>query len=902
MKNASKKFSRILLFVIPLLMVLSVFAGSAYSIWMLDNVTNSDSASVDYEADPIRENAVFGGDYDYVMTGSRSYDVYFMSQMCDIETHILEQSGTISAIQINSNGDRIQNSAVPNYTMKAAPVPYTTEKTYNVATSVLDHFQDYGLWTDASGEPLTTDITEDQNRYFIRYQSVTELTPDQVENLGNPYFRLFDTSDWPLSFMCWTPCYDLPVYKQQSLNDVFPAPVARVASTNAQWPDYIGRKVQGYAPYSTVFTSLYAGTLLEYYERLSYGGISYTNTEGEAKTFQYVWYVNGRPSIFFFPVYTSDGKNYTGSTDSATTGQNDTFKLVENTEGDNTEGDLFNFDGVFTEAINDAFTANDTNYFSDRGDTVRYECYRLSRRWFDSNTTYQVITDPFPTGGSAGWFGKKLGILTLVPELVAGDYINMYLVVKVDTDVTAYTGSRWNPIKSQTTVNGDTVTIIDEDEYGIIDGALESQGLMKYYTRGQLETLAQADTTYFDANESRDYYMVYERFYTPKLIGGPTGQVSYQNNDFIFTKEGIGNEAHNWVLRDVDLSGNSTFDYSFTQELNGVTYNVTATFPSYYFGVLVSDLDVQLRQRIDYSLSVRPDNPETDNPPVFASSTTTGDATTYYQSDDIFINVFDSAYVSEGDDITVVANGASMTFAEARAMGLTLQNNMNFLKVRDPGVYTLMFQCQFIESTKFYDTSSGGYTELTFYDRSGNSLEFTYTAGANLYDANRRRVYSTSTNYPDLIVTRELPDELYGWGYNFSELFVNICDTTAGAGEAIVTGANAGNTLKHMVTQNMTNYVDTNSYTLHSERYAYGDYLGINDSLSITTTEGNLSVETTVTDFNGLFEAIEASGNKELVDLVTGQILTRNNITKFRMEKYYVFVIKWVGQDISYAN
>ena len=278
MKSIFRKFSFLAFIVV---VSLGVLVGYGFSDFLFGGVATAPSTTienVDSFVDPIRQNAVFNEPGDVGSVGTKYYDVYFMAQ------------------SINGGAKDTNNDGVlDNYCYYEVPNNYSNNE--NIA-----HFGAFYGENDDGSYDLPSNLALDTNRYFKKLENVAEVSTYQMEEIGEPKInRVFDGNStainggWQLEFVCWTT-----------------SPMAIYGSDNNPWPSVTyDNGLQGYKAYSwypgtddTTFSTFYTNSLLSIYDT---GDGTNENNDGDA-----VYLINGRKSIFVYPVY-SVGKDYSTS-------------------------------------------------------------------------------------------------------------------------------------------------------------------------------------------------------------------------------------------------------------------------------------------------------------------------------------------------------------------------------------------------------------------------------------------------------------------------------------------------------------------------------------------------------------------------------------------------------------
>lgn len=578
MKSIFRKFSFLAFIVV---VSLGVLVGYGFSDFLFGGVATAPSTTienVDSFVDPIRQNAVFNEPGDLGSVGTKYYDVYFMAQ------------------SINGGAKDTNNDGVlDNYSYYEVPDGYSNNE--NIA-----HFGAfYGENDDRSFYDLPANLALDTNRYFKKLENVAEVSTYQMEEIGEPKInRVFDGNStidnggWQLEFVCWTT-----------------SPMAIYGSDNNPWPSVTyDNGLQGYKVYSwypgtddTTFSTFYTNSLLSIYDT---GDGTNENNDGDA-----VYLINGRKSIFVYPVY-SVGKDYAST---KTIGMDTVVDSLQLRKYDKNAKDQETFpkpiatqmpifDGKLTNELQEYIKSSDSN--SNKYRVFRFDNISFTKDDVD-NYKYVVTVD---RSEASGWVGDKFLITDTdtgykLENLSGGssDYTSEYFNDGLKSN--QYAGLYNIYIVSKTFVTSENFDDDSESKYdlennytsfmnnNLIDEFFENNNIKIYDSidcdvfvpRG----IVYDETWYWPYIKSNfrytywDYYVIYERVYEPRLVGGTTtGGFDYSlNNDYAFTRVGAtGEDKDRYVLRNVYL----------TSQRN-VTNN--ETYPSNNFGIqLLEDANI----------------------------------------------------------------------------------------------------------------------------------------------------------------------------------------------------------------------------------------------------------------------------------------------------------------------
>ena len=569
MKSIFRKFSFLAFIVV---VSLGVLVGYGFSDFLFGGVATAPSTTienVDSFVDPIRQNAVFNEPGDVGSVGTKYYDVYFMAQ------------------SINGGAKDTNNDGVlDNYGYYDVPDGYSTSE--NIA-----HFGAfYGENDDGSFYDLPANLALDTNRYFKKLENVAEVSTYQMEEIGEPKInRVFDgnsttiNSAWQLEFVCWTT-----------------SPMAIYGSDYNPWPSVTyDNGLQGYKVYSwypgkddTTFSTFYTNSLLSIYDT---GDGTNENNDGDA-----VYLINGRKSIFVYPVY-SVGKDYASTKTIGMDTVVDSLQLrkyPENaTQSSTYESKMPVYDGQLTSQLQSALGGDSDSYKIFRFDNIKFTDE-------DVNQYKYVIT---VDRAEPGWVGDKILITDtdsgyLLKEW-SGSVDHTFEIFNEAFKFNRYSGLYNIYIVSKSYVTSNSFSSYDDALNNLkssINTFMDTEKIKTFFNNNSINIYDSIDCDvlvprgivydehwYWPYSKYNfrytywDYYIVYERVYEPRLIGGTTtGGFDYSlNNDFAFTRVGAtGEDKDRYVLRNVYL----------TSQRN-VTNN--ETYPSNNFGIqLLEDANI----------------------------------------------------------------------------------------------------------------------------------------------------------------------------------------------------------------------------------------------------------------------------------------------------------------------
>lgn len=523
MKSLFKKYFFILAIMCIAVTCIATF-GYADFVFNTSDISNgigSSNNSITQTADPIRQNAVFGEAGDASASGTQYYDVYFMAQAKKISTVNDLQNPYYEAF------DNGQNEA------------------------------NYGAFYDSDGNLLTNNLSINENRYFYKFENVAEVSVSMLDLVGEPTINLTDTTDgaYPLSFMNWTvECYN--VYSSDWYNT-----------------EYKTGKVYGIYPESNSELEIfYNNTLLSLYDNKSI-------------------VINGKKCIFIYPYYTV-GKNYGGSNRVEELRLEKRAAGIDITNNDgSSEYQFFSFDGSFNTLSNvelfridnvvfDATKLNSESFYLN-SDPNKSGGWGGSRIWptYMASSTYLInvngknVSINESASGNTNNFSNNL----LKINSNSGRY-NIYLFVKINNNNRTST----NFDSKQEAINNISSEMVNSyfstDDIENISNYLKEQNIISYKTEISdimAPNFSIAEDGWFWNQEfyisfsyTRQYYLVYERIYEPRLIGGTTGSFFYNENaDYTFTRVGISGETKNhYVLNSVLLDPKNFTEFEYNEE------------------------------------------------------------------------------------------------------------------------------------------------------------------------------------------------------------------------------------------------------------------------------------------------------------------------------------------------
>lgn len=568
--------------------MLAVFFGVGSSIWVFSN-EKSDYVSADEKTDPIRPNLVFGEADDSVVTDIKYYDVYFLAQnIMDLVKNCLILDEEVGEID-----------GKPNYKFKTSA---EEDLHYHPESTTLSKDLRFGMFDYETAKPI----------YFKKFTSVEAITNAMLDQVGRPTSKCCDTHGYGLTFATWSvdpyPIYDRSAEHEDRYTD----------KGGHGTQDFI--QMWGAYPHSG-FEIAYFNSLLSIYD---------TDDEKNNKMI----YINGKKTIFFYPLYTTGKDYYNAKTEGVKTNLRDCFEVVcvdENSDDVGKPHETFIYDELYTKLMTDEGDSfknngadlvnyNPKNEKPGESTSVKtmYRAYRLTNFLVDEDKVYNptnatrryVIQNDINTLNGA-WSGEKqilscnsenaLPTNMILANLKKGRY-NIYLFVKenVYVGVSQDTGGCKNVFAGFT-----------DGEVGAIKEILKNQDVkVKMSFNADSSGLVQDEVSYnygflglkknyVQIFDNRDYLVVFEEKQEPRLAGASSGTLDYNeisdDESVRFTKHPSesGGESNTFDLRDIsiDLEKASTNKIQYTKNYvgsDGKTHAVQLKVPSSYFSVQMS--------------------------------------------------------------------------------------------------------------------------------------------------------------------------------------------------------------------------------------------------------------------------------------------------------------------------
>lgn len=559
----------------------------------------------------------------------------------------------------------------------------------------------FGSWGKTSDSP-----------YYQKFKHVESITTAMMDEMGEPSCSLIDGNSnidgqyYLLQFSCWSiDPYDIYV---------------RSASHSAN-ESYI--QVYGTYPYAD-FEIAYFNILLEYYDAESI-------------------LIDGEKTLFFYPIYTV-GKDYY----SIRTGQ-DSENLRDSIAIDRAEGSLFfTFDEKYTKLMKEK-GLSDTDA---SGEQTRYRAYRYQDYQVDAtdlNDGYGTIRNHIDEVNGS-WHSEKKALTTAEGTYSlhgeTGRY-NLYLFVK----------ERYQMQSSSVDPESLTPDFTD-DERMRLQEILDEQSLhIDAVVRPDVHSIVK--TYYYYAYcDTRGYYLAIEKIYEPRLIGGITGDFSYQNpvsQSLHFTKNGLEGEAINaYDLRNLTVSVQEGefgyIDYSLGESARKMR------IPDYYFAVQLSGNSAD-----PYVQRICPESEETSyETPTYRYLDKDGNLQTEnYRSEELLISLQDAV----NDDRAKRKSAKTLRYKDIERIQVTKSDPSE-------GYFTL---------EEYIERGESGEAGFDDYLRLIESLLLVRPIDSGTYNLYAYVDYRTNENGGE---------EPYGvdlWAYRIHNIFVNIYDPEDFNGESL---------------------------------------------------------------------------------------------------------------------
>ncbi len=491
-------------FAVLLSFLIITIIGSGYGVFIFEEGNSSSSTEANHRLDDIRDNYVFHDNFDSEILTVKRYNVYFMAQS-DFDP-IKYDSGKPILGDYNYHFDYEEyNNKLPDGEKKL----------------------DYTGKIDETGLDINLGYfgNQEDKVYYKVLKNVSEVSIDDLFNvIGEPTTNCTDkvpkggtNHGWELYFNGWTLDYNVNNY------------------SGLDFDNYNNRRVTGNFPHpgsqiGQGVRIMRFGTTIDQYLNSLAAGVKET-----------VVHENGTaiPDIFVFPIYTS-GKDYVSENNN---NKNNPIRVRYGKEND--------FKDVF---MNRGYTLNnrfkeDTNYVEN---VAVYNKYAVDLNGSDFlKFNYADIRDGW---GWQHWYpiGKHTDTKLDNIENNAVNFIG---------------GKNANGESNRLSRNGKGAGVYAI--YGFRKEGAEFTGgeLLKINafcdnTLGMDRFYSFTSNLIKFSNVTEQIYFVFERFYEPRLLGGPTGSFDYNSQackDFSFTR--AINDSSLFALRNVKLTADTDMDW-----------------------------------------------------------------------------------------------------------------------------------------------------------------------------------------------------------------------------------------------------------------------------------------------------------------------------------------------------
>lgn len=607
---ANKKREKIAIIVV-IAMTLSLFSlairllvGDGFSIWYFAFVDKTIQKKVDLSADTLSYN--LDKDASTQEASAKEYDVYFLAQNLDINNFI-EPDETVNDL----NPYKFKNES------DGHGLYYT-----NSGYAINSYEPRLGSWD----ENFSTDSSIPTNLYK-KFENVTSLSALQIASIGEPYSKMCDYVSksgavWDLKFQNWTldnvkidydtvyeidpvdpgKKWNLPLINQETGEKVVKHYEIQDASIyiRANWlkTDLEGY-YQVYGTYPTKdFNVAHLDSLLEFYD-------SYAKT------------INGRKSLFFYPIYSLGKDNVLSSVRNDKEKAEDCFR-IEDSKISSTDR-YFTFDCEYTDLIKTKPSIEDNvQYWEIPGWTdeahryqgwtqyvTKYKCFRFSNRVVTSAMVEknELAKTSAVAGSSSGNYN-----LTALQEnqITLGDYI----FVDIARERKAWDGTKMGYLLDST---GDLLNInYKEGLFNIyiftrqefIDNAANySSNPSRFdFTNQQIEEINQVmkqnniniDKSVrclpymyhvqntWNRNDGRGFYVVFEEIITPTNSSQYSNEQTPAKFDYFKNPTSANSFITNGAVEfNIDIIENEVSTNEAIKDLDDNT--LTLTYPDYYF-------------------------------------------------------------------------------------------------------------------------------------------------------------------------------------------------------------------------------------------------------------------------------------------------------------------------------
>lgn len=673
----------------------------------------------------------------------------------------------------------------------------------------------YGKWSyDEENWP---DESE-QNNYVVNgcyigpriYRNIAEVTNGMLDDLGEPNVKPFDSSSnyntscgladhnsggankYYLDFMGWALTINEDIYGR-----------ANGCPTDTDNYHYVS------GTYPTDLSLARFNTLLSQYD-------------------EYAIEINGRKTIVFYPMY-STGKDYFSYHNGEKTNLKDCIDITKE------NGTILHFaydSGFTSELFENSTSFNDANY-----EVYRYTNLLINESNLSTEISFNYViknhlncgggTPAWPDDTESHWEIKSSNNQTISLNNQIGRF-NIYLFLKKNYGLS------------------DSMSGISDDQQAIINDFLAKKGIYIYgdtYISNTF-TYKYDEFLWLEYFDCRSAYIVVERVYEPRVIGGSSLDLNYndpQSYKLNFTRQGTeGVLLRSYELRNRTVNVPSNDNDPTLKYIDYTFYNADGKprrqylIPAYYFAIQVAlDQNTVYDQKLYGSGSIEPDD---------ATFTDRKYAPNEYKDN----GYFPTYQYKDFGDVTRTEDYSSKKYLvslqdimNGSAEEKYIKQDLNRIKVRtyDNG------QPGELQSLAEWGKGSAEWNAVY---NNVKLIRFKVTGTYNIY---------TIINYDE----NNRPNSVDIWTYRLHNIFVNIYDPDDFGGQILEVGSN---------------YLDTSKYSYRCEDYYYLEtpILGTDNYVRQAdwTIPSEIGVSGNIVTFEQLLKYYDQKG-KRLQDVVTGE-------------------------------
>lgn len=828
MLKSTKKVFGILCAMCVLFMTITTIGSAA---WYFFSVVEA-KQETGQVGDALRPNQSFGDHEDVVLKNLEFYDVYFLAQ----HTRHIERDFLVPT------GETIDGK--PNYQFKdlSKGIYYKNE-----IPGVPEGDLRFGSWGS----------TARRSQYYKKVSNVETITNSILDLIGKPTCHLVDANSdlngqyYVLQFSAWTvDPYEHDIYAR--------------SDGHTMNNDYI--QVYGTYPFEG-FEIAYFNTLLSYYDDSSI-------------------YINGRKTLFFYPIYTVGKGYYVSRGTGETKNLRDSLTLMKS---ENEEG-FFTFDEKYTNLMKSASSPMKDEYVDDEGQkpidsqtrylAYRYVDYIINEDEINNTNCGYVVNHIDEVNGS--WMSDKKNITRHSSNVFlnkeAGRF-NIYIFVKEKYLKKNSISSRDEIDPSKDIVEPEFTT----DEKTFIQNILDAESLsINSFYECDMQSICKTNRNgildYDHFCDTRDYIIALEKKYEPRLIGGNTGEFNYLSEvaeKKYMTQNGLnGEEKCSYDLRGVSFyCEDDKFDYiDFSSKFS--TSRRKMRIPNYYFAIQLSRAtNVRYEQKVcDDSISIT-DEERGYKRPVYKyyKETETGmiEEIEEFQSSSILISLRDAI----NNDLANAENGLPLKYKDIERVQITKMDPS-----QDPTYYSIG---EYIRRGK---NGEEGFTDWEALMDLFNLVRPKGTGNYNIF------AHVTFHNNPDDDSnSTKLPSSVDIWAYRLHNIFVNIYDPEDFDNQTIMQFN--GSYIREDALTNYSfrckyyYYLDTDF--LYEENGSYKEFVSKKSEPIPGLTEVNGTY-----DIYSILQYYDSKG-KCLQDMTSGRYITLENCktNPFIIRKNYVLLV-----------